>query len=265
MAEAAEYYRIRSLSFTADETVKVLSYRSNSNSPSRYTAPVSVYFYQKDADGQLTDRRMRRSDKKRLEKMLRDSNGASLSIDALPDPMKNSRITEYVVRPYGWILLFSGEIQPFYTYRVVERTRHESRPAVRISFEPNRDPVLEYDWYGTVLVDLETFGLLFAEGIQSGDYEVKRQMTELLESERELPVDVDERTFVVRQVSTEFALEMQGQRFPTEVTTKIYRYIVRGADDDKKLRVKLSTEIIQRFDKYKLYEVHTEQLLRADP
>jgi len=264
LARAAEEHLARSLGFTADETTRLRSYAGNSKRPSRYTAPVAIYLYLRTPDGRLTDRRIKRSDRKRLERILQDPEHAGPSLDDLPDPLDDLRVVEHVVRPYSWIQLFSGSVQPFYRYRIEELTTYDSRPAVRVSFEPSRDPLPE-DWYGTAVVDLQSFGLLHAEGLQSGDRAVRQRVTELLESPEELPLAVAQRTFVVKEVSTEFGLEREGLRFPTEVATRIHSYIVRGPADDKRVRTRLSAEIIQTYDNYRIYEVRTQERLRSAP
>jgi hypothetical protein len=113
----------------------------------------------------------------------------------------------------------------------------------------------EQDWYGTVVVDRESFQIVRAEALQSPDYWEERRMEQMLESPGRPPADVDQRTFIVRTVSTDFSILEHGLRFPSRVEVSIYWHRVVGSANSKRKRTTLASRIIQTYENYRFFDV----------
>ena len=260
LARASDRYLDEALSFTAEETTRVLSYPFNSRKPVIYRSPVNIYFYQKTTSGRLIDRRVKREEMRRLERQLEQSKDAAEIVTDLNDPMHSRQIPFYIARPYGWIVIFSSGAQIRYRYEFERLTGRK----VRIRFRPGKQPFQKEDWFGSAIVDLETLHILSAEGVQLEDYQAERRMKEVFDSEDELPDGTVDRVFVVKHISTEFSLVKNGLRLPTRVHSKIYRYILRETANKRKIREHLETEVIQKFENYKFYAVRAGTAVKTD-
>jgi hypothetical protein len=79
----------------------------------------------------------------------------------------------------------------------------------------------------------------------------------MLDSPESPPVDVDERTFIVRSVTTDFSVVEHGLRFPGRVEVSIHRHRVVGSGESRRKRSVLASRIIQTYENYRFFDVDT--------
>jgi len=178
------------------------------------------------------------------------------SLDQVKGHVERSDVPLYVERAYFWIVLFHAGERERYAFSIEEQLVHKGRPAVRIRFEPV-PPIEEgvNDWYGTALVDVETFQLLAAEGLTASNQQRVRDLEEMRRSPEDLPVGVDDRTVVITSVATDFDVEKKGVRFPSEVRIDKTIYRVRGSPGYRKTRRIPIHEVRQIYKDYRFYDV----------
>jgi hypothetical protein len=252
----AELYESNALKFTADEVTLVYNYLGQPRTP-RKMRLVNVYSYYRNAEGLLLDRRIRKSALRGLEKA-QSIEEINAMIDSADDPMSERHglhgtheVPAYLERPYNWIRFFSRESRQDYHYEI-DPTDSPGRMLIRFRPKETGD---DKDWYGTVVVDLENFRIVRAEALQSTDYWEQRRMERMLESSAAPPVDVDERTFIIRTVSTDFSILEHGLRFPSRVEVSIYRHKVVGSGPSKRKQTTLASRIIQTYENYRFFDI----------
>lgn len=170
-------------------------------------------------------------------------------------------IPAFLERPYSWILLFSRESQQRYRYSI-EAAEIDGHVVVR--FQP-LDRANGSLWYGSVIVDLASYQIVRAEGLQAADYWEKTRMKQMLDSPAELPDDIDLRTFIVRQVVTEFDSLHHGLRFPSAVEVVIDRYRLRGSGDYRRKMTTRAATIKQTYRNYRFFEIELLTEFVEDP
>jgi len=187
------------------------------------------------------------------------------SLEEIDLHVKRSHVPLYMERAYFWILLFDDEHQGRYAYEIDEYLTESGLSAVRLRFRP--DPPAETgqdEWHGSAVIDLESYQILGAEGHTSPNYRRLQRFEAWLDSSDELPVSIEDRTFVVAHWSTEFGVERDGLRLPSEARAvkKILR--VRGAPGARKSREIVIHEIRQIYKDYRFYDVSTHAEVRED-
>jgi len=205
-----------------------------------------------------------RSDTEGVDEVRAPKNARSL--DQVKGHVERSDVPLYVERAYFWIVLFHASHRERYTFSIEEQLVHKGRPAVRLRFEPV-PPIEEgiNDWYGTALVDVETFQLMGAEGLTASNQQRVRYLEEMRGSLEELPVDIDDRTVVVTSVATDFDVEKSGVRFPSEVRIDKTLYRVRGAAGNRKTRRIPIHEVRQIYKDYRFYDVDLRDAVGVQP
>ena len=179
-------------------------------------------------------------------------------IEAADDPMSEWHglrgkhdVPAYLERPYNWIRFFSRESRQNYHYEVGPA---DSPGRMLIRFRP-KEAGDDKDWYGAVVVDLESFQIVHAEALQSPDYWEERRMKHMLESPETPPADINERTFIVRTVSTDFSILEHGLRFPSRVEVSIYLHRVVGSGHSKRKKTAVASRIIQTYENYRFFDI----------
>ena len=124
-----------------------------------------------------------------------------------------------------------------------------------MSLEPRDPSPAGVDWYGTVLIDPDTFQILRAEGYQHKNFEEQHLMQEMLEAEDDIPRKDADRTFVELRTRTEFNYAAHGIRLPTKVETRVFHHVVIQPASKKYTKKHLAFEITQRYKHYEFYGV----------
>jgi hypothetical protein len=253
MARVASLYMDKALSFTSDERTEVFThFRGLERS---YVAPVAVYCYYETGHGRLDDRRIHKSLMAKLKKRMARGEDISAELLDAPDPMKNNTaIPAFVLRPFTWIVLFSREAQAGYRYRIEGAVKND----VWLSLEPASPDPDSSDWYGEVLVDLDTYQILEAQGHQHKSIEELRRARAMIHSDDELPTDEVDRTFVEMHTRTEFKQKAHGIRLPSKVVTEIYHHTVVRPIDRKYSKKRLAYKVVQKHKNYEFFGVRVQ-------
>ncbi len=257
MAQVSVLYADKSLSFTAEEFTTVTTRNRH-----KYSAPTSVYCYYDAGRGRVDDRRIEKAQLARFRKQLKRHEDITEDLTNAHDPLRhNSAVPFYVLRPYGWILLFSHEAQTRYRYRI-ERSK---KKGILLSFEPDVPEPSAADWYGTVLVDPRTFQILRAEGQQHENVEEHRRLKEMLESGDRVPSNQSDRVFLEAQIRVDFDYTAHGIRLPTKVVSTIYHHVVTQPVDKKYSKKRLAYRVVQRYTNYEFYDVIVTDTIDRQP
>jgi hypothetical protein len=130
---------------------------------------------------------------------------------------------------------------------------------VWLSLEPADPNPDAKDWYGDVLVDLDTFQIVKAQGYQHASIDELRRARVMLESDDELPDRETDRTFVKIQISTEFKRTAHGLRLPSKVLTRVYHHTIVEPVSRRYDKRRLAYEVVQTFKRYEFYGVRVRE------
>ncbi len=256
LARVAEVYDGSALRFTAEEVTKVKNYLGGTTTPPTMHL-VNVYSYYRDENGVLNDRRIRQSAARSLVRATSMEEIVRIA-DAAGDPMSEHAglkgdhgVPAFLSRPYSWILLFSHTSQERYEYSVEQASRPDS---VRIHFRPARD-ASAVDWYGSAVIDIGDMQVVRAEGLQHEDHAAQQALLRMLEAPGDLPLSVEDRTFFVRRISTDFGTEMHGLRLPSRVEIVVERHRVVGLAGNKRQKTTTAARIDQSYRNYRFYDI----------
>jgi hypothetical protein len=254
MARVASLYVGKALTFTADERTEVFTHYKGR--VSSYVTPISVYCFHNTGLGRLDDRRIQKSQMVRLKKRLARDEDVSTELAEAPDPLKhNTAVPTYVLRPYTWIVLFSRPAQETYRYRIEGADKN----GLWISLEPAASDPPSEDWYGQVLVDLDTYQILRAQGYRQVSVEEMHRARALFASENPLPDHPLDRTFVELRTRTDFGRTAHGLRLPSKVVTEVWNHTLVEPVSRRYNKRRLAFEIVQKFKNYEFYGVRVRE------
>ena len=171
-------------------------------------------------------------------------------------------------RPSLWTGVFAEVRQAYNRYSILGREVVLGRSTILIAFEPMPGkPLIDEvnDWTGTAWVDVETFQIVKVVAFDARlrvdhrnlleRYEALKRQADL-EPKREDPKPFK---FEMTTYSTLFGYVKNGMRFPTEVRTERRQYLLPGDDvDDPKAGHQMFL-VVQTFDKYRFFNVRTEE------
>lgn len=147
---------------------------------------------------------------------------ATAGVAAVAQVLDGFELTELLSDAYSWPALFSAPSgRPTYRYELAGRDTALGRPALLLAFRPATDTRSSTrEWFGTAWIDAETFQILRVHALASADYAEKVRFAVAL-ANSETGGD-----FVFTEITTDFWEEMNGLRFPGQVTIVRNRYRV---------------------------------------
>ena len=241
MGAVADLYVRQAVEFSCVEVIRWSTYDSDGRIVARQGQHRSNYLFRRSGGDDIEELRAPKR---------------ARSLDRIQGHVERSRVPLYVERAYFWIVLFHAGHRNRYAYSIEEEAVHAGRPAVRIRFEPV-PPIEEgiNEWYGTAVVDLETYQLLAAEGITESSHRAIQHLERLSSSPEPLPADIDDRTVIVVRVATDFEIEKRSVRFPSKVTVEKSRHRVRGEAGERETRRIPMHKVEQIYKDYRFYDV----------
>ena len=240
----AQTYRQHALRFTCEETIlhdpgyrkRVLRFQ---------------YIYAYSEEEGLRDYRLPRyKEKKRMGKkqLARRSEVVELADYDLPT---------WLSRAYSWIFLFEAARHDRFRYSIVGEEEVLGRPAVQLRFEPLPPYETQInDWVGTAWVDRQSFQILRVEALKLHHYWNRQRLEEDLQQAPGWN-RAQQRLHAIHEVSTDYGVEKQGIRFPSEVTLQESLYLVRGGRRVSNVEEYPGMLIRQSYDNYRIYGVST--------
>jgi hypothetical protein len=242
LAAVSRLYQDIALSFSCEEKIH---YHTNYG---RKTYR-SFYVYRYDEAEGLSDFRMRYRFNPRKTFKPKDV----VDLGDFPLPVSLSRA-------YSWIFIFGSGAREHYRYELSGRGEVLGRPAVQIRFE-GIPPYVQTvnDWIGTAWVDAESFQLLRVEAYRPGEYREKLSLDRAREELQRAEEKLAPKSYSVEVVTTEFEVEKNGMRFPSEVRIERRSYLVPG---DARLG-KRRYLVRQKYINYSFFNVRTETEIEA--
>lgn len=246
MDRVASLYKDQALRFTCNETVSF----SGRNKP-LVLRFAYIYRYSEEeqalVDYRVPRGRLARASEARQERVA----------------MENFGLPAYILRAYSWVFVFQEAVQPLYRYSLEGAERYAGRAALRVRFEAI-PPYIEgvNDWFGTALVDRETYQLLHVEAVEAGEYDQHRTLQEAVARRADRGEPVYRGTYAYSTYSTDFDVTRGGMRFPGRAMVRRSEYEVRGgASGGSVLEHPLYT-VIQTYKRYRFFRVRSEAEIR---
>ena len=172
------------------------------------------------------------------------------------------RLPHALLRAYSWVFLFREDHLASYDYEIKGHERVLGRDAVAVAFEalpPYRRGF--NDWFGTAWIDMETYQLLRVEALSSSHVEEKARAQEAREARRVARPRYDYVT-----ITTEFAVEKHGMRFPSKVSqvgTSVEWRTTSGSWGWGSYRDYRVFQVDQIYTDHAFFSVRTESEIRA--
>ena len=246
LARVAALYRDNALRFTCNETV---SY-SGKGMPSVLKFEY-VYRFSEEEQA-LVDYRVPRG-------RLAEASAARQERVA----MENYGLPAYILRAYSWIFVFQEGVRPFYRYSLEGQEKYQGRAAIRVRFEAI-PPYTEggNDWFGTALVDRETYQLLHVEAIEAKEYDQYLLLQEKTGERGDLGAPVYRGTYTYSTYFTDFDVVRNGLRLPGRAMITRSDYEVRGGAGKGSVLEHPVYKVIQTYKRYRFFGVRTEEEVR---
>ena len=171
--------------------------------------------------------------------------------------LATAHLPRWLGQAYCWAFLFRQQRWSQFKYELLGNGQALGRPALVLRFEPVA-PIEKNvnDWYGTAWIDRESGQILRVEAQTPDDYDERMRFLKRLAGSAAGPY------FDFETVTTEFGVEKNGMRFPTEVTIERSRYTFPGHrgqvfDTTPVYRVR------QTYDDYRFFNVRTAEEIRS--
>ena len=204
------------------------------------------YIYIFGKDGKFRDYRTRAGSR----------SGREVSLD-------DAHLHRWLGQAYSWAFLFGRKRWGRFHYELQGDDTALDRPALRLRFEPI-DPIEKdvNDWNGTAWIDRETSQILRVEAFTPDDFDRRVSFKALLADDGALNRGLEPHAFFIESVITEFAVEKNGMRFPSEVRIERSRFTVPGRhgrpfDTAPVFRVR------QAYTDYRFFSVRTADEIRS--
>lgn len=234
LARVDAFYQDNALRFTCDE--RVIHSTDRGDRSFRYK-----YIFVYDDDGQLSDHRV-------------------------PQGRTRDERADYTVvdRAYTWISIFQpAKWGVSYRYLLGGEAKVLDRPAMAVRFEPLPPYLPEYnEWYGTAWVDVESHQLLRVEALKVSDH-LRQQSFEQSLRDAAQAAGTHQSSHLIERYLTDYTVERNGIRFPTEVTIERSRFQVWGRNGNSGYREYPVLRIRQLYDNYRFFGVQTREEIRG--
>jgi hypothetical protein len=242
LARLSRLYLDNALSFSCEEKIFYHSHYGRKT----YR---SYYVYRFDEEDGLSDFRLRYRYNPR--KKFKPKDVVVLTDYPLPSSLS---------RAYSWIFVFDPSVAEKFQYGLAGRGEALGRPAVLIQFA-GLPPHIEAtnDWIGTAWVDAETSQLLRVIAYRPEEHLSKLRLEEAREVQRTSETKVQPTYHSVEEITTDFEVQKNGMRFPSEVRIERRGYPVPGYTRSGTLRYLVR----QKYLDYQFFSVRTETEIEA--
>lgn len=268
MARVAELYNDNALRFSCDEEITYTLFSASGRVQDRRKYNLQyMYTYElgleepTDGDG---ERHGRLADYRTI---LDDEapEGSYREID-----LEELALPNYLKQAYSWAFIFEEARQARYQFEILGEESVHGVDALILRFDPIPPYVSRVnDWFGRVWVDKESSQILRVEAKSSDS------LTEDPSGEDQDPEETPDggMTFSVTSVTTEFAVEKNGMRFPSHamLTASVSRRFGEGAHavaaltgdvGEYETEVRTVFRVDQTYDAYRFFNVRSETEIR---
>lgn len=204
------------------------------------------YVYVRGPDGRLQDYRTRAGSR----------SGKAIDIAA-------ARLPRWLAQAYCWAFIFGPRRWSQFRYQLQGETEMLGRPAFLVRFEPSGLPVKDVnDWYGTAWIDQQTLQLLRVEAQTPDSFDQRQAFEKELTVSAPMRAESAAAYFYIESVATDFAIEKNGMRFPSEVLIEKSRFRVPGRGG-KPFDTTLVYRVRQSYSDYRFFSVRSSEEIRS--
>ena len=204
------------------------------------------YIYVYGTDGKFRDYRTRAGSR----------SGREISLAA-------ARLPRWLTQAYCWAFIFGPKRWSQFRYELQGETEKLGRPAFLVRFEPFGPMEKDVnDWFGTAWIDRKTLQLLRVEAQTPEDYYHRKAFESRLAAASATPLESARAHFEIESVATDFAIEKNGMRFPSEVLIEKSRFTVPGRRG-KPFETALVYRVRQSYSDYRFFSVRSAEEIRS--
>ena len=284
MARVAELYDDNALRFSCDEEITytlfgasgrvqdrrkynlqyMYTYELDPETPTEATeAPADPVTSDAPTDA-VTERHGRLAD----YRTIRDDDAAEESYREIE--LEELALPNYLKQAYSWAFIFEEARQARYRFEILGEENVHGRDAFVLGFDPIPPYVRRVnDWFGKVWIDKESSQILRVEA-RSSDSLTEEPPGDEQGSEEAADEGM---TYSVTSVTTEFAIEKNGMRFPSHamLTASVSRRFGEGAHvvaaltgdvGEYETEVRTVFRVDQTYDDYRFFNVRSETEIR---
>jgi len=268
MARVADLYNDNALRFSCDEEITYTLFGASGRVQDRRKYNLQyMYTYElgpeapTDADG---ERRGRLAD----YRTIRDDDAPEGSYREIE--LEELALPNYLKQAYSWAFIFEEARQARYQFEILGEESVHGVDALILGFDPIPPYVRRVnDWFGKAWIDKESSQILRVEA-KSSDSLTDESSDEEQDSEETPDGGM---TFSVTSVTTEFAIEKNGMRFPSHamLTASVSRRFGEGAHvvaaltgdvGEYETEVRTVFRVDQTYDEYRFFNVRSETEIR---
>ena len=268
MARVAELYNDNALRFSCDEEITYTLFGASGRVQDRRKYSLQyMYTYTLDPEAP-TDLEGEMGGRLADYRTIHDENAPEGSFREIE--LEELELPNYLKRAYSWVFIFEAARQPRYQFEILGEENVHGVDALILGFDPIPPYVRRVnDWFGRVWIDKQSSQILRVEA-RSSDSLTDDSPDEELDS---AGAPNDRNTFSVTSVTTDFAIEKNGMRFPshTMLTASMSRRFEGGASvvaaltgevGDYATEVHTVFRVDQTYDEYRFFNVRSETEIR---
>jgi hypothetical protein len=204
------------------------------------------YIYVHGPDGKLRDYRTRAGSR----------SGRAIDIAA-------ARLPRWLAQAYCWAFIFGPKRWSLFRYELQGESEALGRPAFLVRFEPSGPQEKDVnDWYGTAWIDRQTLQLLRVEAQTPESFYQRKAFEKELTVASATPPKSAPAYFYIESVATDFAIEKNGMRFPSDVLIEKSRFRVPGRRG-KPFDTTLVYRVRQSYSDYRFFSVRSTEEIRS--
>ena len=204
------------------------------------------YIYVYGPDGKFKDYRTRAGSR----------SGKEINIAA-------ARLPRWLSQPYCWAFIFGPKRWSQFRYELKGEAEALGRPAFLVRFEPFDSIEKDVnDWFGTAWIDRKTLQLLRVEAQTPENYYQRKAFEGRLAAASATPLESPRASFEIESVATDFAIEKNGMRFPSEVLIEKSRFTVPGRRG-KAFDMTHVYRVRQSYSDYRFFSVRSAEEIRS--
>src|SRR5262249_39265326 len=159
-------------------------------------------------------------------------------------------IPRWLGQPYSWVFLFGPDRWPYIRYSIDGEETVVGRRALRLRFEPIPPFKKDLnDWFGIAWIDGETGQPLRVEAQTPEDYDRRMKLVSTIAAKPTLQRNELPFHFRVEWITTDFEVEKNGMRFPSQVVLERVDYEVPGHHTEPSFATLLH-RVRQTYDNY---------------
>ncbi len=268
MARVADLYNDNALRFSCDEEITYTHFASSGRVQDRRRYNLQYMYTYVQGSESTTDAEGTRRGGLADYRTIRDENADDGTYREIQ--LEDLALPNYLKRDYSWAFIFEEARQGLYQFEILGEESVHGADAFILGFDPIPPYVRTVnDWFGKVWIDKESFQLLRVEA-HSSDALTDDGKAEGEEEEKDV---YRAQTFTVTRITTDFAIEKNGMRFPSHavLTASVSQRLAEAANllatitgdmEEYDGEVRTVFRVDQVYDHYRFFNVRSETEVR---